>query len=113
MSITSKIETPLEIHRKEFIRLNGVGPMIRVDDLSQEEIGLINADFLERCRGRADDINAIYTTYVQTLHSWGVICPHPIPHRAYEGFHRTDVPLRFEEARWFDCRLCGAAVINR
>jgi hypothetical protein len=113
MGTESKTETRLEEHRREFTRNNGCGPMIRVEDLSTEEIALVNADFLELCRGRADDIKAIYGAYVQALHLWGVICPHPLAHRLYGGFQRSDSPLHFEDAKWYDCCICGTSVINR
>jgi hypothetical protein len=50
---------------------------------------------------------------VDTLHQWGVMCPHPQPHRLYDGFRMSDVPLTFDACRWYDCTLCKTAVINR
>jgi hypothetical protein len=113
MPIGSRTETRLESHRREFEEARRLGPMVRIEDLDQGEIDLINAEFLERCNGRAEDINEIYEAYIQTLNNWGIICPHPQGHRRYDGYHRTDVPLRFDECRWYECALCRALVINR
>lgn len=114
MPVASRTETRLEAHRREFQQAERRGPLLRIEELTQTEIDLISADFLSRVRGlRPDDLGQIYFAYVDTLHSWGVICPHPQQHRRYDGFHRTDVPLPFEESRWYECGLCSACVINR
>lgn len=89
------------------------GPLLRLEELDHSELELVNREFLDRLQGRAEDIDQIYEAYAQALHSWGIICPHPQQHRMYDGFHKTDVPLKFDESRWFECRLCGTAVINR
>ena len=110
----SRTETRLERHRDAFQLAHGVGPLIQLEELDPEEVALINSDFLERVRlTRADDILAIYDVYVATLHSWGVMCPHPTSRRLYEGWHRMDTPVPFEDSRWFHCELCSATVINR
>ena len=111
---TSKTETRLEVHRRELQGLGGLGPMLQIDDLSGDEIALINSDFLARCHsGNAEDIQQIYTAYVNTLHSWGVMCPHPQPHRLYGGWLRADMPQSFNDVKWFNCGLCSTSVINR
>lgn len=109
----SRTETRLERHRRAFLFAKQTGPLLRIDELAADEIELINFDFLEKCRGKTEDIDAIYSAYVEVLHLWGVMCPHPQHQRMYGGFQRTDVPLTFDEAKWFDCRLCKASVINR
>lgn len=110
----SRTETRLERHRSSFREARCVGPLIQLEELNQDEIALINSEFWERCRRvRTDDIQTIYSIYVATLHEWGIMCPHPQPHRLYEGWYRADTPIPFEESRWFDCMLCNATVINR
>lgn len=113
MRTSSRTETRLETHRREFRRAEFRGPLIRIEELSRPEIDLINGEFLERCKGSAEDIDQIYSAYVQTLHSWGVICPHPQHQRMYDGYYRTHIPQRFEDSRWYTCNLCQAIVINR
>lgn len=113
MSTGLRTETRLEEHRRLFETNEGVGPMLRIEELSAEELELVNADFIERCRGRAEDLDAIYVAYARTLHSWGLICPHPQLHRRYDGFHKTDIPVSFAECRWYSCLLCDTIVINR
>lgn len=110
----SRTETRLERHRTEFSLARGVGPLLQLEELDPDEICLVNAEFLERARRiNADDITKMYDAYISTLHNWGVMCPHPQPHRLYDGWHRTDTPVPFEESRWFNCVLCDAVVINR
>jgi len=85
-----------------------------MDELSPEEIEVVNVEFLTRCGAvGVNDLAQIYRAYVETLHMWGIICPHPTPHRLYDGWRRTDVPVSFEESKWFTCRLCVTWVINR
>lgn len=105
--------TRLEAHRKSLEEERRHGPLLRIEDLNSDEIALINASFLDLCRRRrAADLNETYAAYVDTLHHWGVMCPHPQPHRLYDGRKPCDVPLSFDVSRWFDCTLCGAAVVN-
>ena len=110
----SRTETRLEQHRTSFREARGVGPLIQLEELDPDEIALINAEFLEHVRRmKADDIGAIYDAYIETLHRWGVMCPHPQRDRLYDGWCSVDTPVPFEESRWYSCRLCNAIVINR
>jgi hypothetical protein len=106
--------TRLERHRKSMGEENRYGPLLRIEDLGADEISLINSSFLDLCRKRrVKDIRETYSAYVDTLHHWGVMCPHPQPHRLYDGRRPSAVPVEFDTSRWFDCTLCGAAVVNR
>lgn len=106
--------TRLEARRKQMEEEKVHGPLLRIDELTHEERSIINAGFIELCKRRkASDPNEFYQAYIDTLHHWKVMCPHPQPQRVYEGNKRSDLPLSFDEHRWFDCNLCGAAVINR
>ncbi len=106
--------TRLEAHRRLLEEEHRHGPLLRVEDLNPDEIALINASFLDLCRRRrVGDIHQTYSAYVDTLHQWGVMCPHPQPHRLYDGRTPSDFPKDFETSRWFDCTLCGTAVVNR
>ncbi len=110
----SQPQTRIEIHRETFVKNDRRGELIRIEQLEPAEIAIVNSSFLEKCRdGQVVDIEQIYQAYAQTLHLWGIMCPHPQSQRLYEGWFKTDAPVRFEESRWFDCKLCGAAVINR
>lgn len=106
--------TRLEKHRKSLLEEKRFGPLLRVEDLQVDEISLINSSFLELCRARkVSNIEETYSAYVDTLHQWGVICPHPLVHRRYDGFSRSDAPVPFETSKWYTCQLCRAMVINR
>jgi hypothetical protein len=90
------------------------GPLLRIEDLSPDELVILNASFLELCRRRnVADIQETYGAYADTLHYWRVMCPHPQPQRLYDGWKRSDIPLSSDLSRWFECKLCRAAVINR
>jgi hypothetical protein len=105
--------TRLEQHRESFTLAGGVGELLRVDDLHDDELAIINRTFFERIREIApDDLSGIYAAYLQTLHEWGVMCPHPRELRLYDGWRKSDVPLPSTESRWYECGLCRAAVIN-
>ena len=106
--------TRLETKRKQMEEEKVPGPLLQIDELTHEEKAIINASFLELCKRRkASDIGEVYRAYADTLHHWKVMCPHPQLQRLYTGSKRSDVPLSFEDHKWFDCKLCGAAVINR
>lgn len=106
--------TRLEAHRRSLEDENRHGPLLRIEDLNADEIALVNSSFLDLCRRRrVSDIKETYAAYVETLHQWGVMCPHPQPQRLYEGRRSSDYPLPFDSYPWYDCLLCGAAVINR
>lgn len=94
--------------------MKGAGPLLPLDELAPDEVALVNQTFLEFCRrDRVDGIDEIYRAYIEALHEWGVMCPHPQHQRRYGGWQRSDVPVSFDDNRWFDCGLCGASVINR
>ncbi len=109
-----RTETRLERHRQVFVESKFVGQLLRIDDLDPVEIELLNAEFFDRCRRRGvTDLSEIYQAYIETLHSWGVMCPHPQHLRTYEGLYRSMAPPSFSDSAWFNCDLCGAGVINR
>lgn len=106
--------TRLEAHKKLLEEEHRHGPLLRIEDLDQDELALLNANFLNLCRKRkVADIQETYSAYADTLHQWGVMCPHPQPMRLYDGRKTSEFPIDFESSRWYDCTLCGAAVINR
>lgn len=105
--------TRLENHRKLLESEKRNGPLLRIEDLNPEEITIINASFLEMCKSRrVEDINQTYIAYADTLHKWGVMCPHPQQLRLYDG-QSSDVPIDFQTFKWFECKLCSAEVINK
>lgn len=106
--------TRLEQRRKQMEEEKVHGPLLRIEDLAEDELSILNASFLELCRRRnVTDIQETYGAYVDTLHHWRVMCPHPQPQRRYDGWRQSDFPMSFDTCRWFECKLCGAAVINR
>jgi hypothetical protein len=113
-SQNSPTETRLEEHRRSFQLARKTGPLLRIEELDAAEMKIFNDEFLSRCRTISpDDLAEIYRVYVEALHRWGIMCPHPQAHRLYSGWIASDVPLGFSEERWYDCNLCGSAVINR
>lgn len=85
-----------------------------MEDLSPDELALVNRTFLERCRrDNVDGIDQIYAAYALSLHEWGVMCPHPQHQRRYGGWQRSETPLSFGDSQWYDCGVCNSAVINR
>jgi len=107
--------TRLEEHRTAFVFNKGVGPLLRIDQLSHEEIDLVNAEFFARMRLRPEgsSFEEMYREYAASLGSWGIMCPHPLGFRLYDGSRDSRSPLPFSESRWYSCRLCSTAVINR
>lgn len=105
--------TRLELHRAKFHKDGKKAPMLPVAVLDQEENTLIANDLMSRLRALSatqeptPDLH--YKTYAEVLSDWGVMCPHPTDKRLYDGskiFTETDM------FRWFDCTMCGCAVIN-
>lgn len=106
--------TRLEEHRRQLEAAGRLGPLLRADDLLPDELELVNRTFLSFCRERGvTDLDGLYGAYVSSLHTWGVMCPHPQMWRRYDGLYSSDYPQPFSESTWFTCSLCGSAVINR
>ncbi len=106
--------TRLETRRKQMEEENAHGPLLQIEELTSEEKAILNSSFLELCRRRkAADLGEVYQAYVDTLFHWKIMCPHPQVHRLYDGSMKSDSPLPFDTHKWFDCKLCGTAVINR
>lgn len=97
-SVTEK--TRLQLHRERLIEDGYRGPLIQIEDLDSSEVALVNRDFFSKIHDLDEkDLPSIFTAYVSTLHQWGIMCPHPHSYRS-------------SEASWFECLLCGAAVIG-
>lgn len=106
--------TRLEKHRKDRELNKSAGSLLTVEELTSDELVLVNSDFVNRMKNGVDSsLDEMYATYSKVLHEWGVMCPHPLPYRLYDGQMKFDLPRSFDESRWYDCQLCGAAVINR
>lgn len=106
--------TRLEKHREEFHQGKRLGNLVRLEDLSTDELTLVNSSLLNHMRlSDAEDLDGFYEVYVQTLHDWGIMCPHPLPRRLYDGWRRSEAPTPFNESKWYHCTLCRTSVINR
>ena len=104
----------LDDHKLTLLEAEYRGPLLSFDELTFEERTRVHNDFMGRVRHNGvDDLWAMWVLYVETLHMWGVMCPHPQPFRLYDGFHQSDLPMSFRDSHWFACRLCQASVINR
>ena len=78
------------------------GPLLRLDELTADEMDTVNATFYEKVRTAdqvPESIDDMYRIYLSSLREWGIMCPHPDAYRRDEG-------------RWYDCLLCKAAVIR-
>jgi hypothetical protein len=94
--------TRLEAHKSRFDLAERRGELLRLEELTVEEVAMVNSTFFERVhRNPPEDLAGMYRIYVETLHEWGVMCPHPINERSYSV-----------DGRWYDCSLCKAAVIH-
>lgn len=104
----------LVLHRNNFHANRFTGPLLRWSDLSRECQATLTGEFLRNSRAVAgpDFGRNLQRCYAETLHSWGVMCPHPMPHRLYDGFRMSDVALPFGTDPWFLCTLCEARVVN-
>jgi hypothetical protein len=101
-------------HRRLLEAMEYKGPLLSFDQLTLEEKQIIHADFMSLVRQLgAEGVMEMWILYAQTLHIWGIMCPHPQGLRLYDGFQQADMPLSFEDSHWYSCRLCSAIVINR
>jgi hypothetical protein len=87
------------------------GPLLRFSDLDATERRIIEQDVAQRlARGHVPPTPGFY---LGVLNSWGIMCPHPVATRRYEGLYASDSDVPFEECEWYDCITCGCVVINR
>ena len=105
-------------HRSTLAEIQFKGPLLRFEELTLDEAGVIYADFMNFVREHGvDDTDDMWRLYVKILHSWGIMCPHQQSYRIYEmvdgSFGTAGSPLPFSESKWFTCLLCDAEVINR
>lgn len=110
----TQTKTRIEQHREDFESRKYCGNLIRIEELSTEEIMLINASLFNEMRlSESETLDDYYQIYIKTLHSWGIMCPHPQYKRLYYGNIKSEYPINFEHSKWYDCLLCGTSVINR
>lgn len=100
----------LNWHRELFHRNKLCGPLLRWSDLTVDAQGMLTRHFIAKSR----DVSGppITRLYVEILHSWGVMCPHPLSYRLYDGWRASDYAIPAEDSRWFSCGMCGTAVVN-
>lgn len=92
----------LESHRRNFELNDRRGDLLRLDELTADEVGMVNSTFFERVHKEPpEDLDSMYKVYIETLHEWGIMCPHPVERRRFSLCNR-----------WYDCALCQATVIN-
>jgi hypothetical protein len=104
----------LESHRAALEQSERRGSLLRFDELNSHERERIHADFMTKVRlNGVEDLWQMWCLYVETLHAWGIMCPHPQTFRLYDGYRLSDMPVTFSDSVWYECRLCQAAVINR
>jgi hypothetical protein len=104
--MSSRLPTRLELHRLKLAKNNFVGELLSIDDLDEAENKIISEDFFKRIHVKNEDDDN-YSIYGQVLSSWGVICPHPKERITVDEKRENGVHL------YFNCRCCGALVVNR
>ena len=106
--------TRLEIHRDEFHSGKCLGKLLKIEELTVDELTMVNSSiFLYMGISDAQNLDGYYQVYIETLHSWGIMCPHPQIRRLYDGYRKSDYPIQFNESKWYSCTLCKTSVINR
>jgi hypothetical protein len=106
--------TRLESHRNAFraAKVPMTGPLLRYSDLAPDERSLLESELAHWARMVAPArLTPTFSAWV--FHSNGIMCPHPIGSREYDGTCRSDVEIPFDESNWFRCGICGSLVINR
>ncbi len=101
--------TLFQQHVKRYRRAGrpGTGPLWTMDMVPTEELVPIQAEALRASREASDPHHA----YAEVLASYGIVCPHPLSKRMYEGGMRAKhFPL--STPLFYHCEMCKCSVIN-
>lgn len=72
--------------------------LIEFDSLDRKDKQIIARDILHRLN--VEESTDRYKKYIESLHDWGIACPHP-------------EQLRKEKDRWFSCSGCDCIVMKQ
>lgn len=89
-------------HRAEHIANQRLGPLMRTEDLTDEESRYIRDCFIQRLAGNIEGditVQQMRDAYISVLSDHGVMCPHP---ELSQSFMRG----------YQHCELCGCAVLS-
>lgn len=76
--------------------------LLGVEDLTDEQIKNLNRTFIDGVKEYDDPgLEELYRAYLVALATYGVMCPHPESMRVFG-----------DDARWYECGICGCAVIR-
>ena len=105
--------TRLESHRDSFIgrEVPMTGPLLRFAELSSDERSVLAHSLVNNLS--AENAPLTPFSYLAVLHSWGIMCPHPMPSRYYDGIYGSVDEIKFDECQWYNCDVCRCIVINR
>jgi len=93
-------------HYKRYIKSGGAGPLMKVEDVDEENMSIIAGEIFRLSKLVEDP----YDAYVQIISKYGIICPHPQRKRLYDGCFRSDTPIA--RYRWYNCEMCQCSVFN-
>jgi hypothetical protein len=99
----------IELHRDEFIKAKGQGPLIALDSIDATgQMILAHAfhEWIAQYKGEGE----VYERYLRFLSSWGIMCPHPQERRSYPSHGSSVLPKQDDE--WYTCGVCKCVVIN-
>lgn len=104
----------LKEHTAQFQSNDKKGPLVKIEDLAREDLDIVTSKIFRNINSsNADNIDAFYESYVNTLHEHGIMCPHPQVHRLYSNLQKSDAPLGFSQHKFYVCLICKSSVINK
>lgn len=90
------MKTRLDEHAAEYAKNRGMGRLLRLEDMDSEDMARVAGEIFRRM-GRTDD--DLYSSYLEILVKYGIMCPHPKRKR-----------IGINDA-WFECGMCGCLVM--
>jgi hypothetical protein len=100
--------TKWDIHIESWKKFKKKGPLIALDDLESNERSWL-ATKIFQLFGPLDE-QSKYEAYMNVLHEYGIMCPHPQHKRLYGGTEQLPKPS--DQHLWYDCTMCSCTVLN-
>jgi len=99
-------KTKFQEHLENIKNRKGTGSLLTLEDLTPSERSKIASEIFSLSSFLEDK----YSAYIQVLSRNGIICPHPLNKRVYEGIKKSSKFLN--DFKWYTCEMCGCGVIN-
>jgi hypothetical protein len=99
-------KTRFQEYLENFRASKGMGNLMQIEDLEPADMARIAKEVFGLSKKSGDQ----YGSYIKVLSKYGVMCPHPLKKRLYEGIKSSDKFLY--DYRWYSCEMCGCSVIN-